>query len=575
MWKCSHDPGLLRSGTTYQKPADKDQEHMSTSLERESPRGVVVSPSDLRTPSSGRGRILQELSKSAERAKKDATRKKAVAGATMDSSVEDQLWAKYQEHGTSFGLSGSALLTYVTQQVQTELQRLREKEERERESDRRERLRQEDIERQNEIRRQEREDRQREFDRQEALRRDEIRRLEDAREQETAVLRGLVESNKSKDDYKVILKKWDESQDIDFFLLNFERVAVSHGWKQDRWAVRIADQLTGRAQQAYLRLTPEEAGQYETIKKTLLEEYRKTPDNYRRTFRELKKMSDESFKQFVKRQRLYFERWISTSEIARTYEAICDLILLEQFLANLTGELATHVREKKPQTAVEAADIAFQHVEARREARIDMGQPGLSGAKSSDKGRSSFKGQGGRNYQRSNRDKSEADKTSSKPDNASSGQDRASGGKDEKLKGSGTSPDTSQTSTRPSGWKPTCHKCHKQGHYKRECPARFDAIQTMEKQPEDLWSEMTPLCEKCERIPFERNCKVRVNGKVCWAMRDTGADDICVKPELVNPEDYTGATEKVVLAVLKISGDYPKALIDMYSAFVSTMHRHR
>lgn len=493
--------------------------------------------------------------------------------------LRPNLWAKYQQIGTSMGMSGQGLAMFVGEQVRREeekdqlLMQLRAQEaQREREASlqrdqllmqlqaqetlRREEiqaqetLRREEIQAQEYARKEEAELRRRELQAQESMRREEaqLRREEINAIHETS---RREREPVQKDDYKLVMVKWDESQDLDFFLLNFERVAKSHRWEKDRWGIRLADQLTGRAQTAYLRLTPEEPGNYDLIKKTLLEEYKKTPDHYRRQFREIRKTGEESFKQFVKRQRLMFERWIDTTETAKSYEGLKEFCLLEQLLTTLTGELATYVRERKPETAAKAAEIAFEHLEARRETRLDAGQGGHGGQSSG-----SSQGKPGDNRGRFSGN-------------------NVKGANPNKGKEGDTKPAVGAMASRPrnkgdfDSTKITCYKCHKKGHFKRECKENAtNAIHTKKKVSDPLWGELKPLCGDCEEIPFQRNFQMRVNGTTCRAMRDTGADDICVKPKFVRSEDYLGTTETVYLAVLKVSGKYPKAIIDVDSPFV-------
>ncbi|XP_070207587.1 uncharacterized protein [Littorina saxatilis] len=328
------------------------------------------------------------------------------------------------------------------------------------------------------------------------------------------------------------MTKWDESQDLDFFLQNFERVATTHQWPANRWAVRLADQLTGRAQTAMLKMNPEDAGDYEMVKAALVEEYHKTPDHYRRMFREMRKTPEENFKQFEERMRLVCNRWIDTSGITKDFENLKELILLEQMLSSLVGELGCYVRERKPKSAKEAARIAFNHLDAKRESKLDSGT-----VHSSNHGKEK------------NRDKN-------KQENTSSGEEDNSGSK------GGNRPARDLSSI-------ICHKCKKPGHLMRDCKSKgFNVIHTSGKKRVPLWHKLEPLCEECEKIPFRRDLQVRVNGRVCWAMRDTGADDICVKPEFVKKEDYLGTTETVCLAVLKVSGEYPKAYIEIDTPFI-------
>ena len=438
-------------------------------------------------------------------------------------SDEMQLWQKYQQLGVSMGLTGSTLASFVGDQVQRERDQIHLRESQARAEERQARNEERHRREQTEM-----------LVRFEEQRQQDQARLVEILAQQATRQTDHASSPHTRDDYKLVMGKWDESQDIDFFLLHFERTATAHKWAKDKWAVRLPDLLTGRAQTAYLRLTPQEASSYDAIKHAILEEYRKTPDHYRRKFREIRKDTDESFHQFAKRQKLMFDRWIQTVEVPRTYEGIYELILLEQMMDTLQGELASHVRERKPKTAAEAADIAFQRVEARRETRLDA-EKRQGMAKNPKAGTAHVKAIQSNGTQASNRSEG---------------------------KGNKSNKDMSKI---------ICHRCKKPGHFMRECPlpAAAKAIHSHRRRKlNPLWKELQPLCDDCEKIPFRRDLQVRVNGRICSAMRDTGADDICVKPELVKDEDYLESSERVSLAVLGVSGEYQRALIHLDSPFV-------
>lgn len=338
-----------------------------------------------------------------------------------------------------------------------------------------------------------------------------------------------------RDDYRLVMKSWDEGQDLDEFLDNFERTAATHSWSIEKWATRLANLLSGRAKSAYLRIPKEEAGDYETIKKALLEEYRKTPDSYRRLFREAKKTGEENFKQFAVRQKLLYDRWLETAEVEKSYDAMYQHFLLEQLLSTMIGELAEYVIEKEPTTAKQAAEIAFLHLKSRREARLNV-----QSANRTDDKRLSQKAA-------KTTDKSGVTKTSDQRANPR--------------------PATSVQQRDKS--KITCHKCGQLGHYQRECTqvTKSDAVRT--RRAKDVPEQgLQPLCQKCEEVPFHRYVTVQVNGTSCTAMRDSGADTIIVKPRFVKDEDYTDETEEVTYANNTLKDVHRKAFIDLNSPYV-------
>lgn len=47
-----------------------------------------------------------------------------------------------------------------------------------------------------------------------------------------------------------MLKKFDEGEDVETYLTTFERLMTVYHVEESRWAIKLALQLSGRAQQA-------------------------------------------------------------------------------------------------------------------------------------------------------------------------------------------------------------------------------------------------------------------------------------------------------------------------------------
>jgi len=62
-----------------------------------------------------------------------------------------------------------------------------------------------------------------------------------------------------RDDDRLKLTKLTESEDVEAFLTTFERMMRVYGVKEERWAFKLAPQLTGKAQQAYAALNVEDS----------------------------------------------------------------------------------------------------------------------------------------------------------------------------------------------------------------------------------------------------------------------------------------------------------------------------
>ena len=62
----------------------------------------------------------------------------------------------------------------------------------------------------------------------------------------------------------------DEKDELDNYLLRFERFATSNNWDRSDWATCLSALLTGRALEVYSRLSEDHAVDYDQLKKALL-----------------------------------------------------------------------------------------------------------------------------------------------------------------------------------------------------------------------------------------------------------------------------------------------------------------
>ena len=150
--------------------------------------------------------------------------------------------------------------------------------------------------------------------------------------------------------------------DIESYLTTFERVMAANEVSRDRWSYQLAPYLTGKAQQAYAGLPPEEAKTYDTVKEAILRRYDINTETYRQRFRNLRPRENESPQEVVTRLRDLAARWGRDSS---SREALLDLIVQEQFLAIMPDDVRIAVIERQPKDSGEAAQYAGNYLQAR------------------------------------------------------------------------------------------------------------------------------------------------------------------------------------------------------------------
>ena len=175
--------------------------------------------------------------------------------------------------------------------------------------------------------------------------------------------RSQARLSRDEDRDRLKLSKLTESEDIEAFLTTFERMMRVYGVKEDRWAFKLAPQLTGRAQQAYAALNVDDAGQYKQVKAAILRRYDINEETYRQRFRTTWRKEGEVYVELAIRLQDLLKKWVAECE---TVEAVLEKVTTEQLLNTMLAELKIWVGERKPKSASEAGRLADDYMQAWR-----------------------------------------------------------------------------------------------------------------------------------------------------------------------------------------------------------------
>ena len=156
----------------------------------------------------------------------------------------------------------------------------------------------------------------------------------------------------------------DGTDELDNYLMRFERFATANKWEKSDWAVCLSALLTGRALEVYTRLWEAHAVDYERLTNALLPRYELTEEGYRSKFRNSVPDDDETSAQFIVRLVNYLRRWIEMAECGTDWRDICNVFIKEQFLNLCLKSLATYLREQSPKKLEDMASIADQYLQA-------------------------------------------------------------------------------------------------------------------------------------------------------------------------------------------------------------------
>ena len=159
---------------------------------------------------------------------------------------------------------------------------------------------------------------------------------------------------------------FNEGKDeMDSYLLRFERYATAQKWEPDTWATGLSALLQGKALDVYALMPKEDALNYDKLKVALLKRYELTEEGFKRKYKKCRPENGETFQQFTTRMKSYFTQWIDMASIEKSYKGLQDLILREQLTFICNRDLELFLREREPKSLEQASKLADQYKEAR------------------------------------------------------------------------------------------------------------------------------------------------------------------------------------------------------------------
>ncbi|XP_064486070.1 uncharacterized protein LOC135398614 [Ornithodoros turicata] len=335
----------------------------------------------------------------------------------------------------------------------------------------------------------------------------------------------------------------ERKDDLDAYLIRFEKVAEGQNWARDQWASALSLCLTGEALSVYSRMAPTDCVDYCKVKQALLQRFRLTEDGFREKFRDSAPKDGETVAQYIARLDNYWERWIELSKTTKEYNEVKELLLKEQLYAHTDDKLTLYLRERKGETLKELVNRAEQYVEAHHLRNFGKKARGMK-----EEGRNTFerKGEPGlKKVEHNERDRPRCyicNRIGHRPQECRS------------------------SAARPP---PKCNRCGRIGHTSWNCRARTgDQMKPVTREPPkesvslcvqegfvELKSGMKiPVVQAAvsgRKDPFGENklpvAEGKMHGRRIKVLRDTGCNTTIIRKELVNEDDLTGAVHPVCL----------------------------
>ena len=142
----------------------------------------------------------------------------------------------------------------------------------------------------------------------------------------------------------------DEKDELDSYLLRFERYAESASWEKNTEAIKLSALLTGRAMD---------------VKESTLSQVQLHRDCYRKRFKEVKPETEETPDKFVIRLKNYLAKCLELSgSSSGDFDALVDLIVKEQFILRIS---CVSLLERGPKDLVELTTWVQQYLIAHKQ----------------------------------------------------------------------------------------------------------------------------------------------------------------------------------------------------------------
>ena len=169
-----------------------------------------------------------------------------------------------------------------------------------------------------------------------------------------------------------------EKDDIEAYLVTFERIMEGQKIGKDSWSHYLAPQLTGRAQLAFAALPSTDASNYDTLKAAILTRYDINEEAYRRRFRAAGRRQGETNRELAVRMMDLQGKWLRSCQ---SMDEMQEATGIEQFLSTLPMDKKLWVMERKPKTCIQAGELVDEYEQARKETASEQRDQASKGRK--------------------------------------------------------------------------------------------------------------------------------------------------------------------------------------------------
>ena len=98
-----------------------------------------------------------------------------------------------------------------------------------------------------------------------------------------------------------------QEKEVDKYFLHFEKVAENLKWPKEHWTLLLQSVVIGKAREIYTQLSLEQSSDYDKVKELILKAYELVPEAYRQKFRHCRKENDQTHVEFARTKEQLFD----------------------------------------------------------------------------------------------------------------------------------------------------------------------------------------------------------------------------------------------------------------------------
>ncbi|KAJ8045731.1 hypothetical protein HOLleu_08795 [Holothuria leucospilota] len=164
-----------------------------------------------------------------------------------------------------------------------------------------------------------------------------------------------------------------QEDNVEKFFNHFEKLGEQLKWPRDKWSILIQSNFTGKAQEVYSALSIEDSMDYDKVKKAILQAYELVTEACHQKFRKYRKADTQTYAEGAYQKERHFDRWCASKKVS-TFDALRQLMLVEEFKRCVNDDIKTHLEENKADKLKEVANLADQYALTHKFCKVGQTQ---------------------------------------------------------------------------------------------------------------------------------------------------------------------------------------------------------